>query len=239
MRVSVLREMSVLVLAVVGIASRSNADPLIIVPAGLAPGSPYRLAFVTAETYTADSFNIDDYNNNVNSEANGVAALAALGATWFDIGSTPTVDAIDNIGIDSGVPIYDLAGNLIANDAGTEAGGMFSGTISGPIGTNELGVSPTGSPAVWTGTNGNTGTAFSPFELGASGGTVVYGVLGATDVEWIAAGIGPSDFPLSLYGISGILTATPEPSSMGTVIGGAALLCIARRRYRRATRTNP
>jgi len=87
---------------------------IITVPTGLTVGQHYRLVFATLDTYSATSSDINFYNNAVNSEANGVAALHALNTVWRDIGSTPTVNAIDNIGQDPGVPIYDLEGNLVA-----------------------------------------------------------------------------------------------------------------------------
>jgi hypothetical protein len=237
MRMSVFKNTGLLALAVVGIASRSSADTIITVPAGLAPGSQYRLVFVTAELYTAESSNIADYNNAVNNDANTIAALAALGATWLDIGSTATVNAIDNIGVDSGVPIYDLEGNLVANDAGTEAGGMFNGAISVPISTNENG----GIEAnlVWTGTDAFTGLGYAGYPLGSPSyeGQTVFGWSSADTSHWATFDVEPQTVPYSLYGISGILTvpAVPEPSSLGMAIGGAALMYIARRRYRRKT----
>jgi hypothetical protein len=75
------RALELLVLAIAVFASCSIASPIIVVPAGLAPGSQYRLAFVTADGYPATSANIATYNNEVNAEANPVAALAALGTT--------------------------------------------------------------------------------------------------------------------------------------------------------------
>jgi len=242
MRLSIVKNVGLLVLAVVGIASRADAG-IITVPPGLAPGSQYRLVFVTDNDYTATSSSITDYNNDVNSEANSVAALAALGTTWLDIGSTATVNAIDNIGVDSGAPIYDLEGDLVANDAGTEAGGMFSGSLLYPIETTETGA-PSATDA-WTGTD-PAGSA-SPCPLGdvaCGGGTagarVTYGEI-ASDDSWLDDGASPGNNLAPYYGISGILivSAAPEPSSLGMAIGGAALMCIARRRYRRATRTNP
>src|ERR1035441_11041870 len=83
-----LRTFFVLAVAVVGMASRSAAGTIVTIPSSLAPGSQYRLVFVTADTYTATSSNIAVYNTDVNNEANTIAALAALGTTWTVIGST-------------------------------------------------------------------------------------------------------------------------------------------------------
>jgi hypothetical protein len=233
MRLSFVKNLGLLVLAVVGLPSRSFAGTIVTVPTGLAPGSQYRLVFVTADTYTATSSSITDYNNDVNTEA-AASALAALGTTWLDIGSTATVNAIDNIGIDSGVPIYDLEGNLIANDAGNP---IFS-----PIMFTELGTYLY--TLVWTGSTWEGDTSAGS-ALGDPG-DVIYGVDGLTnDHQWITAGFdSPSDGALNgLYGISEVLTvpsATPEPSTTAMVILAGALTFFARRWVhgnRRATRT--
>jgi len=52
-----------------------------------------RLMFIKAGRYAATSTHTDYYNGVVNSEANNVAGLAALGTTWLDIGSTASVRA--------------------------------------------------------------------------------------------------------------------------------------------------
>src|ERR1039458_6718552 len=68
MRLSFVKNMGLLVLAVMGLASRSSAGLIVTVPPSLAPGSQYRLVFVTADTYTATSSSITDYNNDVNTD---------------------------------------------------------------------------------------------------------------------------------------------------------------------------
>ena len=129
------RILAILVVAIAGTASRSYAGP-ITVPVGLAPGSQYRLVFVTAETtYQALDPNIADYNAEVSLEANSVTALLDLGTTWRVIGSTSSVNAITNIGSDPNVPIYNLDGLKVANDATTNSGGLFgSFGLFAPIG---------------------------------------------------------------------------------------------------------
>jgi hypothetical protein len=117
----------------------------------LTPGEPYRLVFVTADTYTAPSTSISYYNGVVNAEADSVAALEVLKTTWLGIGSTSTVNAIDNTGADPGVPIYDLNGDLIAADATTGTNGLFSGSLLQPISYDEINASPE-NYYVWTGT---------------------------------------------------------------------------------------
>jgi len=222
------RILGFLALAVAGIASRSYADPITL-PVGLAPGSQYRLVFVTEEFYNANDSNIADYNNEVNTEANGVAALAALGTTWLDIGSTSTVNAIDNIGQDTGVPIYNLDGQLVADDA--TSSGLFAGSIQNPIDYNESGNLVGSNYLVWTGTRPN-GTDFDP--LGAGGGLSEQGEANDASNIWIGLGDQFNTESFALYGISGILTVpgsnTPEPSTIVMASLGGAILLIALRR---------
>ena len=228
--------MGLLVLAVVGIASRADAG-IITVPPGLAPGSQYRLVFVTAVPSPAVFPYIGFYNTAVNAAADAVAALAALGTTWLDIGSTAAVSAIDNIGMDAGVPIYDLGGNLIATDAGTGAGGMFSGTILNVLDITEGGVA-LGAVGVWTGSWANGATvSYAPLG-GGSDLMTEYGWVGFTDQRWLQYLLGdPYDTAYHLYGISEALTSpgstTPEPATTGMVIAGGALMFFAGRRSRR------
>jgi hypothetical protein len=228
-----LRTFFVLAVAVVGLAANCAADGIITVPPSLAPGSQYRLVFVTADFYTATSSNIGDYNTDVNNGANNLAGdtgslLAPLGTSWLDIGSTATVNAIDNIGIDSGVPIYDLEGNLVANDAGTGVGGMFSGSLFSSISTTELGVT-TITITPFTGIF-SIGTEAGSVGLG-SGLYVDVGLSGATSFAWenYETVYGADHEPL--YGISEVLTVpTPEPSTTVLLTLGGAILIGARRR---------
>ena len=65
----------------------------VILPTGLNPGDQYEIAFVTADTMTATSGDIDDYNTFVSTEANQDATLGSLGATWHAIAGNPYVNA--------------------------------------------------------------------------------------------------------------------------------------------------
>jgi hypothetical protein len=66
-----------------------------VIPAGLNPGDHYQLAFVTSTTINGASSNISDYNVFVNSAANLTGSLVE-GITFYAIGSTATVNAINN-----------------------------------------------------------------------------------------------------------------------------------------------
>src|ERR1019366_5978282 len=104
------RVLGILFTALVGIASRSEAA-IITVPIGLAPGSQYRLVFVTNGAYTASSANISTYNTDIANEVALIPQLAALSATWTAIGSTESVSAATNIGLSAPtVGIYLLDG---------------------------------------------------------------------------------------------------------------------------------
>ena len=230
MRGEFVRTAGLLAITMAGSVSSSYAS-LITVPAGLAPGSQYRLVFVTASTYAATSTNISTYNSEVNTEANAVAALAALHTTWLDIGSTATVNAINNIGQDPSIPIYNLNGQLVANDATTNAGGLFSGTLFHAIDYNEscsLDIT-----YVWTGT-GSNGTGVSGDQLGARNVAEGYSA-DTTSGLWFHDGATSACYGTeSLYAISVVLTVpghNPEPSTTALVLlGGAGLLFMARRR---------
>ena len=232
----------VLALAVVGLSSPSAASPITTVPSGLAPGSFYRLVFVTANVYQATSPNISTYNTDVNTEANS-SALAALGTTWTAIGSTDTSNAITNIGIDAGVPIYGLDGNKVAGDAGTGANGLFGGSLLAPFFVTETGGSVAGL-LVWTGTVPSGIAAFGG-ALGSGSVDVVFGAAGSiAPIIWIGSSTSLAVDDHRLYGISGELTvpatATPEPSTPLMMIAGGALMVVTRLRTKhrenRATR---
>ncbi len=225
-----------LAVAAVAAMASSVCASSITVPAGLAPGSTYRLVFVTDETYTAADSAIGDYNTLVNNDANAVAALAALGTTWTIIGSTPTVNAITNIGQDAGIPIYNLDGLEVADDATTSSGGLFSGSLINSINFDENGSIL--NTIVWTGT-GSSGVA-NGFSLG--GAFPTYGASAppyASSPDWIQFSQNVNATDYSLYAISGELTVpssgTPEPATAGMVSLGVVLLFLEARRRRRIT----
>jgi len=234
MRLLISGSLGLVVLAIVGIAARSDGSTLYAVPPGLTPGETYRLVFITDGVYTSTDYSIADYNSEVNAEANAVGSLAALNTTWTVIGSTPTVNAIDNIGQDPGVPIYNTAGLLVANDATTNSGGLFSGSIFTPIEYDENG--NLHAVFVFTGTNANGVVSYAP--LGPGFGCCSYGALlgipSHTDSQWVQYTVGSSGCTScsnSLYAISGILTVpTPEPSTGAMAFLGGVILLFAMRR---------
>ena len=87
-------------------------------PEGVAPGDPFRLIFVSSSNRNATSSNIDDYNRFVIGAAGGGHAdIVALKDGFRALASSSTVDARDNTGTTgTGVPIYWLNGNKVADD---------------------------------------------------------------------------------------------------------------------------
>ena len=72
-----------------------------------------------------NSSNIADYNNFVNAQAGGATFDGSVVA-WNAIGSTSSVNAIDNIG-QSAAPVYLADGTLITSS--TTSTGLWSGSL--------------------------------------------------------------------------------------------------------------
>jgi hypothetical protein len=227
-RPPVFKIFSLLVLAIVGPAPIALKASVITIPPGLAPGSQYRLVFVTAGTTPATSTSIAYYNAFATAQADQNPQLASLDTTWTAIVSTPSVNAVDNIGTDNTTPLYGLNGDLVA----TSLDYVFSvGVLSSTISINQLGSSYTGPETcpgvtepclpVWTGSLGD-GTENDPaFTLG--GGNPWYGNSLETSSNWIEKGNpGGNSFDYPLYAISGDLvvpgpSTIPEPTTFGMI----------------------
>ena len=215
-----------------GTASTSWAS-VILVPPGLALGTQYRIVVVTADLYASTDTVLADYNAEVNNEMNNLSGdtgslLAGLGASWTAIGSSSSISAITNVGIDSGVAIYDDQGNKIANDASTATFGLFSGTILHVIDHTETG--GVYSCITWTGSTASGGIAAGGY-LGVAGTNATFtGYTETTGATWLDNGNGYSGI-VPLYAISTVLTVAPEPGTEGLVVGGLAMmLAVARKR---------
>ena len=220
-----------LVLGFCGIAfathTRAFAGP-VVVPAGLPAGAPYRLVFVTNTADTALSTDIANYNSFVTASANSDSALASLGTTWTALVSTVTVNARDNTNTNPtsiGVPIYNLAGQLVA----TSNADLWDGTIVNPIYYDQHGAPPPpGDQVVWTGTQ-PAGIADKP--LGTAFPSWGEGDYATRDWVFSSYGTYAADRTYLFYGISGVLAAVPEPSTLAlAVLGALALLQVNRRR---------
>ena len=191
------------------------------------PGVPaYRLVFVTsAGNGHSSTTTLAEYNGFV---ADAVTAaggdLAALGTTWKCIGSTVAVSAKSNTGTDTtgganDVPIYNLAGDLVA--AGNAE--LWDGGIDNAIGYDEYGVEQNFYPDTGTAEDG-TQSAF-PFGHAT---TITYGRAALSDGGWIL--VGPQEYSAlhaRFYGMSGVI---PEPATMAMLLLGLPFVMRRKRR---------
>jgi hypothetical protein len=201
----------------------ASSPSLFAVNLPTAPGLSYRIAFVTSAGTTATSSNIADYNSFVTTHAPTLPA--DLGSvTWTAIGSTTSVDAIDNTltrPTDPSAPIYNTQGDLVAADNLS----LWTLDHSQGIYFDETGSLVYG--AVWTGTVADGRSALG-YELGSSSLSVVYGWTLYIDSKWINfGGTLPATGAHSLYGISSIITnPVPEPGTAGLLyVAGLIVLC--------------
>ena len=217
-----------LFVAFASIASSHAVAAIVTVPSDLHPGDQYRLVYVTGMTMTGRPTDITDYNNFVNFFANAHSNLAALGSTWTVIGSTATVNAEDNTNtnptVSTGVPIYNLAGALVAANYAALWSTATTPLVN-PIEVTELGTILHSS--VFTGTL-DTGVSASQIFLGG-GFMIVSGQLtpfvaagssGSTDTSWATGMLSSGTAQEHFYGISGILTVVPEPNCIALVVVG-------------------
>jgi len=146
------------------------------VPTGLTPGDTFRWVFVTSDTTNALSSDINYYNDFVNEVAD-LAALADPTAStitgvqgissiadieWQAIGSTASIDAIDNIGT-SPAGIYTTLGEKVADGTNDlfDTDGLYT-----PIRITEYGQILVDAE-VWTGSQ--LGMAAGSLALGGDG----------------------------------------------------------------------
>jgi hypothetical protein len=145
---------------------------MVILP-NLPPGSQYQLAFVTHGTYSGTYSNIGAYNGFVTAEA-ALSTSLPQGVTWKAIASTITISARQNAPTYPSIPIYNTAGQRIADNGST----FWSGAESAFMEFDQNGDSVARGLWVWTGTYSN-GTTFLPL----GGSTPSYGWIG-TAPEW-------------------------------------------------------
>jgi hypothetical protein len=220
------------------------------IPAGLVLGDEFQLVFVTSNLTAATDTSISYYNNFVNADAltaslSLLAVPALSGITWSVLGSTGAVDVLNNI-VNSTASatfagIYDLAGNKIASDTSTNAGGLYGGTLTNPIVTGENGITSP-SAFVWTGTNADGSIATLHF-LGTLLDSVAVGEEPSTNFAWTDATNLSDIFEsvpviLPIYAISPILVlgpddtlgAVPEPGTLGMALIGLVCCYLATNR---------
>jgi hypothetical protein len=210
---------------------------LVLPPPGLSPGQSYRLAFVTSDGIAATSANIADYNSFVQTAADNVPALNALGASWKAIVSTPSVNARTNTsslpsyaGGTTGVPIFLLDGVKIADSYDD----LWDSSIDAPLNVTELGGVKPNFTQVWSGSFSD-GTVVGG--LGTGGNTWFGYTHQTTFGGWLTVTIDPSpSVARPIYAMSSLLTAAvPEASSFAALAltsalaGGVSLLRLRKR----------
>lgn len=215
-------------------ASAAAAAPITL-PSGLNPGDPYHLIFVTSTLIDASSSNIADYDAFVTTlvalQPGGY--LAALGTTWRAVVSTPTVNAIDHIGVTA--PVYRLDGLLVA----TSATDLFDGSLVNPVMLGMGGTNDGGLKSVWTGSTA-AGIGAAGNQMGAA--LVMRGLDDQVDDDWLAFGATTAGTnERYLYAISDeLLAPVPEPATVSLLLGPAIALVAWRRRQRsRAAKRKP
>ncbi|MBM3760005.1 MAG: PEP-CTERM sorting domain-containing protein [Acidobacteria bacterium] len=224
-----------------GSATVSHAAS-IIVPAGVQPGDTYRIIFVTSAKRNATSSNIADYNQFVTNAANLSPELQSLNTTWTALASTSATNVLANTGLslsDTNTRFFHTFGQLIATGVSGSNSSLFGGatTLHGARISTEAGVfviGPNNVSLVWTGTNDEGDTVAQAF-LGND--RVSIGNSSMPDRRWIAVSSVPNSEQLSLYGVSGVLTAPsgiPEPSTV--ILLGSTLLAVGLARLRRNAR---
>ena len=198
----------------------------------------FRLVFVTAGTYQAQSKDIATYNGYVTAAANGVPALLALGTDWYVIGSTSTVSAKSNTYTDTGTgyPVFRLDGAVVFKDyLQLWGGGSIENTIC--VDPNSIFVTTTGEVNTGTDEFGDVNNWVSgPYVgggFGSVGGWTTRGhCIGFLDHRWINNAYDRLTSAQRLYGLSGVFTVVPEPATMALLgLGGLGML-LGRRRHR-------
>jgi hypothetical protein len=191
----------------------------------LAPGSKYRVAFVTSGTRDATSTDINDYDQFVQSAADTGAVTQPLALNWQAMGSTATIAARDHLNApqtDTGtVVIFNTIGQTIADSYAD----LWDGVISAPIKYTEAGSAISNS--VWTGSN-LFGEAEPSYQLGTD--TPVTGRSNRSDYEWFAERIQSNGLVYSLFGLSEEITtasAAPIPEPATVFLFGIGLLGLA------------
>ncbi|BAV34320.1 hypothetical protein SCL_2029 [Sulfuricaulis limicola] len=184
----------------------------LIAPAGLNTGDKFHLIFVTSGTTDAYSADIATYNAFVQATADAAGIGSAIGLTdWRVLGSTPTVNAADNLASifnnQTNVPIYNIDPSPTLVDP---LNGIFNNIVANSLtdlwvngSTNNILYEEDGTPNygnVWTGTT-PSGNAYPNLALGSSTGFSSYAFPYNTESN-IYAGYTNQFIQWHLYGVS-------------------------------------
>jgi hypothetical protein len=218
------------------LAGTTMADA--ILPTGLAPGTQYQIAFVTADTINGASGSASTYNDFVTAQTALSPSLASLGASWTAITTTADgTNACDNAPAYAGVPIYNTLGQPLST-----AGALYMiwdsywgwlGGLDHPINADQYGLPVAAGVWVWTGSQPDGRVSPSgAFQLGDTTITnqAIFGDPGSTTNSqyWMTAGHDNLDYLGTtiyhpVYALSSRITVpAPEPGTLALL--GSALL---------------
>ena len=200
-----------------------------LAPSGLVLGDSFRLLFVSSTTRNGRTRAIGPYDTHVRTAAGaGHANVQSYRAHFRALGSTAVVDARDHTGtgytaLATGVPIYWLAGDQVADDYSD----FYDGSWDSNEARDESGTDVEAGTDAFTGSNAD-GTKVADLYLGADEGAVRIGTAGMSGQELDGAATRPVTDELAVYGLSGVFTITAgmlsELSvSEGTVTEGGAV----------------
>ena len=207
-----------------------------VVPSGLSMGDKFRLLFVTSTTRDATSSDIADYNTHVQTAAAaGHDAIQAYSDLFRAVASTASDDARGNTATtytspDTGVPIYWLGGNKLADGYPD----FYDGTWDDESGvTDESGAaySNLGNPErVWTGSADNgteaeiasiaSGLGSSLPEIGWLN-TIQNGDTSPNPIFGNAEQANSNTYPL--YALSPVFVVGPPAVSSGSAVAPSGL----------------
>ena len=205
---------------------------VIRVPGGLERGDQYRLLFLSSAKTTAESSDVSDYDEFVQSLADASPEVGSWGYQWQAVVSSSDTDARDRINVNHevevGVPIYRIDGLMIAEDYS-----KFWPDTDGDINfIPPLNVSELGDMLVTTNPRDDSVEVFTATR--ASGIRDVKGMLGGSPVgygtpetgsrEAIWRGQWPAVELNHIYAISEVLTV-PEPSQSTFAVVITLLFC--------------
>ncbi len=216
----------------------------VILPSGLAPGSQYQIAFLTAATTTGTSGSESYYNSFVTAEAAPLTALLPSGVTWSAITTTwdgtTLTQAYDNAPTQTGLPIYNTLGQQVLGSGGIllssddQPSNLLAPMDGDQYGDQMTRLSYPQGYIVWTGIypypifgSEPLGPVF-PADAG-------WGLFDTTSSSWAWVDASPVTVALPVYALSSPITVpVPEPSTFALLgIGAISLLAYAWRRRKR------